>query len=122
MPEVLIGRIGDEGAGRCTRVLVDRLWPRGVRRETAPFDCWYPKVAPSTELRQWLHAHRDRYPEFCVRYQAELEATEPRAALDAIRTICAEGPVILLTAARSWQEGHLPVIRDAILSGLDGKR
>ena len=54
------------------RVLVDRIWPRGIAHERAALDAWMPEVAPSTELRKWFAHDPDRWPEFQARYQAEL--------------------------------------------------
>ncbi len=116
VPDIRLGRIGDRSESGCTRVLVDRLWPRGVRREAALWDYWYPKVAPSTELRRWLHAHRTQYPAFCQRYLAELDDAEPGAGLIELAAFASRRPLLLLTAARQWQESHLPVIRQAILA------
>src|SRR5690606_27928372 len=56
------------------RVLVDRLWPRGLSKQEAAVDLWVKDVAPSTELRRWYHAHMDEWPEFRKRYEAELTA------------------------------------------------
>ncbi|MGH7507572.1 MAG: DUF488 domain-containing protein, partial [Longimicrobiales bacterium] len=62
------------------RVLVDRLWPRGVRRQALAHDLWLKEVAPSTELRRWFGHDPERWPEFRRRYQREL--SENRAALE----------------------------------------
>lgn len=80
------------------RVLVDRLWPRGVSKERADLDLWLKEVAPSTELRQWFHHEEPRFEEFRRRYEAELE-TNP--AVDELRALAREHPVVtLLVGAR----------------------
>src|SRR3954462_9452812 len=77
---VRIKRIYDEPADSDGfRVLVDRLWPRGVSKERAALGRWAKEVAPSTELRNWFHAHPDRFDEFAERYRAEL-GTNPAVA------------------------------------------
>ena len=82
------------------RVLVDRLWPRGVSKERAHLDEWCKGVAPSTELREWYGHDPDRYEEFARRYRVELGQPEPAAALAQLRKLAASGPLTLLTAAK----------------------
>lgn len=73
-----VKRVHDEPAPEDGfRVLVDRLWPRGVSKERARLDVWLKDVSPSTELRTWFHAEPDRFDEFAVRYREEL-ASNPR--------------------------------------------
>jgi uncharacterized protein YeaO (DUF488 family) len=75
------------------RVLVDRLWPRGVSRERAALDLWLKEIGPSTELRVWYGHQEDRFPEFARRYTAELD-TNP--ALGQLRHLIAAHPVTTL--------------------------
>ncbi|CAL9339937.1 DUF488 domain-containing protein [Streptomyces sp. NPDC091294] len=82
------------------RVLVDRLWPRGVSKEKAALDEWLRDVAPSTELRRWYHHDPERYDEFRRRYFAELEDPDHRAALQRLRDLSAGATVTLLTATK----------------------
>ncbi|MET8244482.1 DUF488 family protein [Streptomyces sp. NPDC005202] len=95
------------------RVLVDRLWPRGLSKEDAHVDEWPKAITPSTELRRWYHGGEGSYDEFRRRYEAEL--TEPDAAerLAHIRKLARKGPVTLVTASKSPEEGHA-----AVLAGL----
>ncbi|WP_052809553.1 DUF488 domain-containing protein [Streptomonospora alba] len=93
--------------------LVDRLWPRGVRKTSVHYDAWLQDAAPSTELRRWLHADPDRWEEFVERYRAEL-ADNPDA-LRPIREALAEGPVTLLYGARDTEHNHAVVLRDFML-------
>lgn len=82
------------------RVLVDRLWPRGLSKERAHLDEWCKQVAPSTELRQWYGHDPDKFAEFGRRYRAELEAPELVAAVEHLRGLAAQGPLTLITAAK----------------------
>ena len=83
------------------RVLVDRIWPRGLSKERAALDEWCKDVAPSTELRKWYSHDPDRFAEFGRRYQAELADPERAAALAHLRDLAAAGrPLTLLTATR----------------------
>jgi uncharacterized protein YeaO (DUF488 family) len=86
------------------RVLVDRLWPRGLRKEAATLDAWNKDIAPSTELRKWFDHKADRFDTFALRYEAEL-ATNP-AVGDLLKT-AGKGRLTLLYAA------HDPVINHA---------
>ncbi|MBW8841765.1 MAG: DUF488 domain-containing protein [Sphingomonadales bacterium] len=79
------------------RVLVDRIWPRGVSKAAAALDLWLKDVAPSTELRKWFAHRPDRWADFQRRYFLELEAS---AAMVELRTLTQAGPVTLLYAAR----------------------
>ncbi|MFI1507650.1 DUF488 domain-containing protein [Streptomyces sp. NPDC020597] len=92
------------------RVLVDRLWPRGVSKEAARVDEWPKGLTPSTELRRWYHAGEGSHEEFARRYEAEL--TEPEAAelLDHVRELMKKGPVTLLTSAKSPEQSHTAVL------------
>jgi uncharacterized protein YeaO (DUF488 family) len=81
------------------RVLVDRLWPRGVSRERAALDLWLKDVAPTAELRLWFDHRDERFAEFTQRYLAELE---PNPAFAQLRSLVAEHPVTtLLYGAKS---------------------
>ena len=82
------------------RVLVDRVWPRGVRKDAAAFDEWAKDVAPSTELRKWYGHTPEKFQEFQARYRAELATPPAQAALDHLRTLAHDGPLTLLTATK----------------------
>lgn len=98
----------DDGDG--LRVLVDRLWPRGVSKEAAALDMWLKEVAPSTELRTWFGHEPGRFEEFSARYRAELEDNPALdRLLDAARGAEA---VTLLYAARDSQRNHAAVLCD----------
>ena len=98
-------------AGDGARVLVDRLWPRGLRREAAALDAWERGVAPSTELRRWFGHDPSRFEEFSARYRAELDASEAAAEFsERCRALLARGPVTLLYAARDELCNHALVL------------
>ncbi|MER5602448.1 DUF488 family protein [Streptomyces sp. NPDC002265] len=92
------------------RVLVDRLWPRGLSKETARVDEWPKGLTPSTELRRWYHAGEASYEEFARRYEAELAAPEAAGLVDVLRESAGEGPVTLLTASKSPEQSHAAVL------------
>ncbi|MEW2048634.1 DUF488 family protein [Streptomyces sp. NPDC005476] len=92
------------------RVLVDRLWPRGVSKEAARVDEWPKGLTPSAGLRRWYHAGEGSYEEFAHRYEAELAAPEAAELLDHVRELTHEGPVTLLTSAKSPEQSHTAVL------------
>ncbi|MEU0663845.1 DUF488 domain-containing protein [Streptomyces lavendulocolor] len=97
------------------RVLVDRLWPRGLSKADAHVDEWPKSLTPSTELRRWYHAAEgDAYEEFRRRYEEELAGTEAVEALDRLRALAREGPLTLLTAAREPGRSHAAVLVDLL--------
>jgi uncharacterized protein YeaO (DUF488 family) len=92
------------------RILIDRLWPRGFRKDDPRVGTWIPKVAPSTELRKWYSHEASRFDEFERRYVAELETQEGAAALAELREVLRGGPVTLVTAARDLDGSHVAVL------------
>ncbi|MEV8127715.1 DUF488 family protein [Streptomyces sp. NPDC085944] len=92
------------------RVLVDRLWPRGVSKEKADLDEWLRDVAPSTDLRRWYHHDPQRYDEFRRRYFAELEDPDHEAPLRRLRDMAAHGKVTLLTATKDVDHSEAAVL------------
>ncbi|KJK36431.1 hypothetical protein UK15_26960 [Streptomyces variegatus] len=92
------------------RVLVDRLWPRGLAKDAARVDRWPKAVTPSAELRRWYHAGEGSYEEFADRYEAELAADEAAEALDGVRELVREGEVTLLTASKTPDRSHAAVL------------
>jgi len=93
----------DEGL----RVLVDRLWPRGVSKSKAALDLWLKDVAPSTELRTWFAHRLDRWDEFRERYLLELQKS---VAVEELRTLAHAGPVTLLYGARDRSHNEAVVL------------
>ncbi len=103
---------GRSGAER--RVLVDRLWPRGVRKEAADFDEWAKEVAPSTELRRWYGHQPERFGEFARRYRAELAQGPAAPALRALRQQASRHRLVLLTATRDVERSGAEVLRGVL--------
>ncbi|HNP16304.1 MAG: DUF488 domain-containing protein [Cryobacterium sp.] len=92
------------------RVLVDRVWPRGVSKERAKLDVWLKEVAPTTELRQWFHHEDPKWPEFRKRYRAELDGNP---AIDELRTIANTHDVVTLVySARDETENQAVVLAE----------
>ncbi len=83
------------------RILVERLWPRGLSKEKARLHHWLRDVAPSPELRRWYGHRPERWPAFQARYHAELDANPD--AVDALEALCATGPVTFVFAARDTE-------------------
>ena len=83
------------------RVLVDRIWPRGMTKEKANLDEWCKTIAPSTELRKWYHHDPERFTEFARRYREELTQPERAEALAHLRTLAKDRNLTLLTASKA---------------------
>ena len=110
-PDVRVRRVYEQAEPEDgTRVLVDRLWPRGLRKDAARFDEWAKDVAPSSELRTWYGHDPAKFGEFCRRYTAELAQGTPRDALDHLGALAAAGPVTLLTATRDADHSEAAVL------------
>jgi uncharacterized protein YeaO (DUF488 family) len=92
------------------RVLVDRLWPRGLAKEKAGLDEWLKAVAPSDELRRWYGHDPERFPEFERRYKAELKEPERTEALRHLAAEARAGPVTLLTATGDLERSQAEVL------------
>ena len=100
-PDIRVRRVYDDPQPEDgTRVLVDRIWPRGLRKDAAHLDDWAKDVAPSSELRTWYGHDPAKFGEFRDRYTAELAQAGPQAALGRLRALAAKGPVTLLTATK----------------------
>ena len=112
--DVRIKRIYEKPAGSDgTRVLVDRLWPRGVSKEGAAIAQWFREIAPSTELRRWFNHDVARWNAFRQRYAAELDAKD--APLEELRGLARAGRLTLVFAARDEQHNDAVVLRDVLL-------
>ncbi len=93
-----------------TRVLVDRVWPRGLTKSAAHLDEWAKDVSPSSELRGWYGHDPDKFEEFRRRYHAELAEPRPKAALDRLRAVARSGTVTLLTATKDIDRSQAAVL------------
>ncbi|MEJ1160613.1 DUF488 domain-containing protein [Prosthecomicrobium sp. N25] len=103
------------------RVLVDRLWPRGLTREAAALDAWMKDLAPSDGLRRWFGEAEGRWPEFAVRYRAELASEAAAGGLAELRSRAREGTVTLLFGKRDAVYNNAEVLR-AVLEGTEPPR
>ena len=97
---------GDDG----TRILVERLWPRGVTKDRAAIDLWLKEVAPSPQLRKWYGHDPDKWEEFRRRYRAELD--DKGEVLDDLRRRLRGGPVTFVFAARDEEHNSAVVLRE----------
>lgn len=99
------------------RVLVDRLWPRGIAKANAPWDEWDKQTAPSTELRQWFNHDLSKWDDFRQRYIAELDQSS--AAVRHLLDLAGQGPLTLLYAARDTEHNEAAVLKDYLLAHAD---
>jgi uncharacterized protein YeaO (DUF488 family) len=114
---VRVRRVYDEPeADDGTRVLVDRIWPRGMTKARAALDEWCKDVAPSTELRKWYGHDPARFEEFTRRYRLELADPERAGALAHLRALAAAGPVTLLTATKEPAISEASVLASVLAS------
>jgi uncharacterized protein YeaO (DUF488 family) len=95
------------------RILVDRLWPRGVAKADAALDLWAKELAPSTELREWFGHDPARWAEFQVRYADEVR--QHADELEQVRSMARQGPVTLVYAARDEHHNDAVALRDLLL-------
>jgi uncharacterized protein YeaO (DUF488 family) len=96
-----------------TRILVDRLWPRGIKKADAAIDLWMKDVAPSTGLRQWFGHETDRWQEFRRRYVDELR--QKSDLVDELRALARKGPITLVFAAHDQTHNDAVVLREILL-------
>ena len=99
-------------AGDGARILIDRLWPRGIARDKARIDLWLRDIAPSDVLRKRFHARPEDWEAFCIAYAAELGQPAARLAAQALLDRLRRGPVTLLYAARDEQRNNAVALRD----------
>lgn len=104
MSGITVARIYDETPPEAgPRILVDRLWPRGIAKATAPWDAWRKDLAPSNALRKRFHAEAMPFEVFADAYRAELDDGRPERP---------SRPCVLVTAAKDAEGGHAGVLRD----------
>jgi len=110
-PNVRVARVYDEpGPDEGQRVCVDRLWPRGFRKDDPRVGRWMPHVAPSTELRRWYSHDTALFDEFATRYADELTTGEGAATLAELRELVRAERVTLVTATRDVEDSHVAVL------------
>jgi len=117
-PMIELQRVYDHHTTKGTRFLVERLWPRGIRKESLHFSDWLRDVAPSTSLRRWFQHDVSKWAEFQRRYRKELNDRPDSWApiVVAART----GDVVLLYSSRDTEHNNAVVLRDFVQERLDG--
>jgi len=98
------------------RVLVDRLWPRGLSKDRAHIDEWCKALAPSTELRKWYQHDPDLWPQFAQRYRMELSEPAAAAEIARLQDLAAKGPVTVLTGSKRSDISDATVIAELLTS------
>lgn len=120
-PALRIKRIYEPSAREDgVRILVDRLWPRGVNKKSAALTLWLKEIAPSPALRKWFGHDPERWSEFRRRYRAELKAND--AAVRNLREVLGREPVTLLYAAHDPAHNHALVLADYLKRGTPLRR
>jgi uncharacterized protein YeaO (DUF488 family) len=115
MPKLQIKRVYEPRArGDGKRVLVDRVWPRGISKDKLSDALWLKDVAPSTALRKWFDHRPERWQKFCDRYAAELDRKGD--AVETLRALSARGPVTLLYSARDVEHNQARALADYLKS------
>ena len=118
---VKISRAYDEpGARDGVRILVDGLWPRGVKKTDLKISAWEKSIAPSKALRTWYGHDPAKWPEFRKRYRKELAEPPRREALDRLVNMARQGTLTLVFGARDAEHSNAAVIAEAIQSELKG--
>lgn len=117
-PRIEIRRVYDAGVARPgeTRVLVDRVWPRGLSRAALKLDRWAKDIAPSTELRKWFGHDPRRWPGFQSRYRHEL--AEKTSVLKELAELSVRRPLVLLYGAKDEEHNQAVVLKDVLEEGI----
>ena len=121
-PRIRVQRVyeTDRARPREHRVLVDRLWPRGVSKDSLKLDRWAKDVAPSNGLRKWFDHDPAKWPEFQNRYRFELAEKLPQ--LKELAELAAEGPLVLLYGARDERHNQAVVLKEVLEEGIARSR
>lgn len=110
-PDIDLARVYDDlGKTQGARLLVDRVWPRGIGKDDLELDDWIKEIAPSNELRKWFGHDPDRWEEFRRRYRAELDNND--AAVERCLAWRCKGPVVLLFGAKDRDHNQAVVLRE----------
>lgn len=96
------------------RILVDGLWPRGLKRDTVAIDEWLKDIAPTATLRKWFAHEVEKWPEFRKRYRRELAGGPQKSALQKLRGLQRQGKVTLVFAARDSQHNNAVVLKELL--------
>lgn len=100
--------------GEGTRVLVDRVWPRGISKDDADLDHWFKELAPSTELRKWFGHDPKLWAAFKEKYRKELKAEDKREQLEQLADLARSGSLVLLYGAKDDEHNQAVVLREVI--------
>ena len=120
---IVLKRVYDEPApDDGTRVLVERLWPRGFSKERAHINLWLKEVAPSHKLRTWFGHDPEKFAEFRRRYETELASGPGQEALATLRELAKQGPLTLVFAAHDTEHTNAVVLRDLLFRNNLSKR
>jgi uncharacterized protein YeaO (DUF488 family) len=103
------------------RVLIDRLWPRGIAKADAPFDEWAKEVAPSTELRRWYGHDPAKFDEFARRYRDELALSPANDGLARLCVLAEKKGIVLVTATRDVEHSGAEVLLDVLVGRIDAE-
>jgi uncharacterized protein YeaO (DUF488 family) len=111
--EIKLKRVYETSAKKDgTRILVDRLWPRGLTKQKASVDIWLKEIAPSTELRKWFHHDPEKWKEFKQRYLMELKSKKEQIEL--LKKQLKKGTVILLYGAKDEEHNEALVLKELL--------
>jgi len=111
MTNIICERAYDEPRLENTyRVLVDRLWPRGIKKDNLPLDDWIKDIAPSTELRKWFNHETDKWPEFQTRFSKELDTHKD--LLEGLQKKAGNKTLVLVFAAKDSEHNNAVVIKN----------
>lgn len=112
---IVLKRVYDEpDVSDGMRVLVDRLWPRGLSKERARVDVWLKEIAPSNELRKWFGHDPEKFAEFRRRYETELASEQGQEELKKLRELAKHGTITILFAAHDSEHSNAAVLRDLL--------
>jgi uncharacterized protein YeaO (DUF488 family) len=111
---IQIQRVYERRPVKGNAVLVDRVWPRGIKKEELGNHPWMRELGPSTELRQWFGHRPERWPEFRRRYRTELNQPQQREMLDELVAMARKRPLTLLYGARDTERNQAAVIRELL--------
>lgn len=104
----------DDQSSNGTRVLVDRVWPRGMSKDAADLDHWFKDLAPSTELRKWFGHDTRLWAAFKQKYRKELKAEDKRERLEELAEMARSGPLLLLYGAKDDEHNQAVVLREIL--------
>ncbi len=113
-PKIQIKRVYESRPVKENAVLVDRVWPRGIRKQDLGDHPWMRELGPSDELRQWFGHRPERWPEFRRRYRAELSHSAQRKLLAELAAMARKAPLTLLYGARDTERNQAVVIRELL--------